>query len=455
MAIHPGIFRQYDIRGIVDNDLTTEAATAIGRAYTTLLRHRGVSGTVAVGRDNRPSGGRLRDALIEGLTSAGASVVDIGVVPTPLLYWSLHHLSVVGGIQITGSHNPPEYNGFKLCVGHDSLHGEGIAGLWQLIERGDFAEGSGSVRSEVVIDRYVDDVVARTGPLKRRLKVIIDCGNGVGALVARRLFDRLGVDASYLFCESDGSFPNHHPDPTVVENLHDIIREVKARRADLGIAFDGDADRLGVVDARGEIIWGDHVLILYARDVLARTGPGQPIIFDVKCSQALPQAIEAAGGQPIMWKTGHSLIKERMKQLKAPLAGEMSGHMFFAEGFYGHDDALYGAARLLRIVAASGKSVEEMLSDVPSFVSTPEIRVDCPDELKFAVVDRAVQYFRARHEVIDVDGVRVLFGDGWGLIRASNTQPVLVTRYEARSEKRLATIQREMEDWLRSQGIEP
>lgn len=455
MAIHPGIFRQYDIRGIVDRDLTTEAATAIGRAYATLLRNRGVSGTIAVGRDNRPSGGRLRDALIEGLTSAGASVVDIGVVPTPLLYWSLHHLSVVGGIQITGSHNPPEYNGFKLCVGHDSLHGEGIAALRQLIERGAFAEGSGSVRSEVVIDRYVDDVVARTGPLKRRLKVIIDCGNGVGALVARRLFDRLGVDASYLFCESDGSFPNHHPDPTVVENLHDIIREVRARRADLGIAFDGDADRLGVVDARGEIIWGDHVLILYARDVLARTGPGQQIIFDVKCSQALPQAIEAAGGQPVMWKTGHSLIKERMKQLKAPLAGEMSGHMFFAEGFYGHDDALYGAARLLRIVAASGKSVEEMLSDVPSFVSTPEIRVDCPDELKFAVVDRAVQYFRARHEVIDVDGVRVLFGDGWGLIRASNTQPVLVTRYEARSEKRLAAIQREMEDWLRSQGIEP
>jgi phosphomannomutase/phosphoglucomutase len=455
MAIHPGIFRQYDIRGIVDRDLTTEAATAIGRAYATLLRNRGVTGTVSVGRDNRPSGGSLRDALIDGLTSAGASVVDIGVVPTPILYWSLHHLSVVGGIQITGSHNPPEYNGFKLCVGHDSLHGDGIDALRQLIDRGDFAEGSGSVRSEVVIDRYVDDVVARTGPLKRRLKVVIDCGNGVGALVARHLFDRLGVDASYLFCESDGSFPNHHPDPTVVENLHDIIREVKARRADLGIAFDGDADRLGLVDARGEIVWGDHILILYARDVLARTGTGQPIIFDVKCSQALPQAIEAAGGQAIMWKTGHSLIKERMKQLKAPLAGEMSGHMFFAEGFYGHDDALYGAARLLRIVAAAGKSVEEMLSDVPSFVSTPEIRVDCPDELKFAVVDRAVRYFRARHEVIDVDGVRVLFGDGWGLIRASNTQPVLVTRYEARSSERLAAIQREMEDWLRSQGIEP
>ena len=455
MAIHPGIFRQYDIRGIVDRDLTTEAATAIGRAFATLLRNRGVTGTVAVGRDNRPSGGMLRDALVEGLTKAGANVVDIGVVPTPLLYWSLHQLAVVGGIQITGSHNPPEYNGFKLCVGHDSLHGEGIEALRLLIDRSDLAKGSGSVRSEVVIERYVDDVVSRTGPLKRRLKVVFDCGNGVGALVARHLFDRLGLDASYLYCESDGSFPNHHPDPTVVENLHDIIREVKARRADLGIAFDGDADRLGVVDARGEIVWGDHILILYARDVLARTGTGQPIIFDVKCSQALPQAIEAAGGQPIMWKTGHSLIKERMKQLKAPLAGEMSGHMFFTEGFYGHDDALYGAARLLRIVAAAGKSVEEMLSDVPRFVSTPEIRVDCPDELKFAVVDRAVQHFRARYDVIDVDGVRVLFGDGWGLIRASNTQPVLVTRYEARSPERLAVIQREMEDWLRSQGIEP
>ena len=420
-----------------------------------LLHERGISGTVAVGRDNRPSGGSLRDALIEGLTSGGLSVTDIGVVPTPLLYWSLHHLDVQGGIQITGSHNPPEYNGFKLCVGHDSLHGDGIDRLRQIIEAGNFAKGAGSVRSERVIDRYVDDVVTRTGPLKRRLKVVIDCGNGVGAVVARELFERLGIDASYLFCESDGTFPNHHPDPTVVENLHDIIREVKARKADLGIAFDGDADRIGVVDASGGIVWGDHILILYARDVLARTGPGQSIIFDVKCSQALPHAIEAAGGKPVMWKTGHSLIKEKMKQLKAPLAGEMSGHMFFSEGFYGHDDALYGAARLLRIVAASGVSVEEMLADVPKFVSTPEIRVDCPDELKFEVVARAVKHFRSRYDVIDVDGVRVLFGDGWGLIRASNTQPVLVTRYEALTKERLAEIQGEMEDWLRSQGITP
>jgi phosphomannomutase/phosphoglucomutase len=455
MGISAGIFRQYDIRGIVGRDLTTEAADAIGQAFATLLSERGVPGAVAVGRDNRPSGEALRDALVGGLNRGGADVVDVGVVPTPLLYWSLHHLSVAGGIQITGSHNPPEYNGFKLCVGHDSLHGDGIAELHRIITGARFRSGSGSSRSESIVDRYIDDVVTRTGPLARRLKVVIDCGNGVGAVVAGRLFGRLGLDVSYLFCESDGTFPNHHPDPTVVENLHDIIREVRAREADLGIAFDGDADRIGVVDGRGEIVWGDHILILYARDVLERTGPGQPVIFDVKCSQALPHAIEAAGGLPVMWKTGHSLIKERMKQLQAPLAGEMSGHMFFAEGFYGHDDALYGAARLLRIVAASGRAVHEMLADVPKFVSTPEIRVDCPDDRKFAVVDEAVRHFRTTHEVIDVDGVRVLFGDGWGLIRASNTQPVLVTRYEARTAARLAEIQRHMEDWLRAQGIAP
>ena len=318
-----------------------------------------------------------------------------------------------------------------------------------------FTRGAGSVRHEAIIDRYVDDVIARTGPLARRLKVVVDCGNGVGALLSKQLFTRLGVDATYLFCESDGTFPNHHPDPTVVENLQDLIREVKARQADIGIAFDGDADRIGVIDDRGGIVWGDHILILYARDVLARTGRGQPIIFDVKCSQALPTAIEAAGGKPVMWKTGHSLIKDKMKQLKAPIAGEMSGHMFFTEGFYGHDDALYGAARLLRIVAAAGKGVDEMLSDVPKFVTTPEIRVECADELKFAIVDRAVQHFRSTHDVIDVDGVRVLFGDGWGLIRASNTQPVLVTRYEARTPERLAVIRGEMEGWLRAQGVTP
>ena len=410
---------------------------------------------MAVGRDNRPSGGALRDALVSGLTESGVDVVDVGVVPTPLLYWTLHHEPVVGGIQITGSHNPPEYNGFKLCVGTDSLHGDEIQHLHALIRGGRLPTGQGTVRSVAVIDRYVDDIVARVGPIARRLRIVVDCGNGVGALVAGQLFGRLAVDASYLFCESDGTFPNHHPDPTVVENLRDLIAAVRDRSADLGIAFDGDADRIGVVDDQGRIVWGDHVLILYARDVLARGGAGQPIIFDVKCSQALPAAVTAAGGVPIMWKTGHSLIKEKMKAMSAPVAGEMSGHMFFSEGFYGHDDALYGAARLLRIVAEAGRPVAALLADVPTFVSTPEIRVECPEDRKFALVDAATAHFRATHEVIDVDGARVLFGDGWGLLRASNTQPVLVMRFEARTPDRLAAIRGEMEGWLLAQGVAP
>jgi phosphomannomutase/phosphoglucomutase len=455
MTIAAGIFRQYDIRGIVDKDLTIEAALGVGRAYAAHVRGLGLSGAVAVGRDNRPSGPKLRDALVEGLTSSGFDVVDIGVVPTPLLYWSLHHVDVIGGIQITGSHNPPEYNGFKLCVGKESLHGHGILALYEIIQKGAFVQGKGSVREEALIDRYVDDIVAKTGRLSRPLNVVFDSGNGAGSLVAEKLYSKLGLTGTYIFCESDGTFPNHHPDPTVVENLHDIIAEVAKQKADLGIAFDGDADRIGVVDAKGGIVWGDHILILYARDVLARTGKGQSVIFDVKCSQALPDAIRAAGGVPVMWKTGHSLIKDKMKETHAPIAGEMSGHMFFGEGFYGHDDALYGGARLLRIVADSGKSVEQLLADVPKFVSTPEIRVECPDDRKFAVVDEAVTHFRGKYDVIDVDGVRVLFGDGWGLIRASNTQPVLVTRYEALTTERLAAIQGEMEGWLRSQGVNP
>ena len=454
MTLHPGIFRQYDIRGIVGQDLDAPTALAIGRGYAALMRERGRTGAIAVGRDNRPSGRDLRDALVEGLSGAGVDVVDIGVVPTPLLYWSLHHLEVAGGIQITGSHNPPEYNGFKLSLGTSTLHGEDIQALYRhAAGRHGPGRRPGSVREAHVIDRYVDDIAGRVGRLSRPLRVVVDCGNGAGALVAPQLFERIGVFMTPLFCESDGTFPNHHPDPTVVENLEDVMAAVRRGRADAGIAFDGDADRLGVIDERGEIVWGDHVLILYARDVLERTGRGQPVIFDVKCSQALPQAITAAGGTPVMWKTGHSLIKDKMRELRAPLAGEMSGHMFFAEGFYGHDDALYGAARLLRIVADAGQGISELLADVPKFVSTPELRVDCPDTRKFEVVAAAAAHFRRTHEVIDVDGARVLFGDGWGLVRASNTQPILVLRFEARSEHRLSEIRETMESWLRTQGV--
>ncbi len=454
MALAAGIFRQYDIRGIVGDDLTAETAAALGGAYAAFLAERGVQGSVAVGRDNRPSGDALRDALVNGLTAAGVSVVDIGIVPTPINYWALHHLDVIGGIQITGSHNPPEYNGFKLSLEKGSMHGEAIQRLYALAQQPSVAAArAGTVQNVNLIDDYIADIVARTGPLARPIRLVYDCGNGAGALVAPQLFAKLGVQARGLFCESDGTFPNHHPDPTVAENLADLIDAVRADGAEIGIAFDGDADRIGVVDGSGTIIWGDRILILYARDVLERTGRGQPIIFDVKCSQSLATAVEHAGGRPVMWKTGHSLIKDKMRELNAPVAGEMSGHMFFSEGFYGHDDALYGAARLLRILADSGRTVQELLADVPDFVSTPELRIEVPEERKFELVERALRHFRERYDVIDVDGVRVLFGDGWGLIRASNTQPILVARYEAASAERLAAIQSEMEGWMREQGI--
>lgn len=457
MAISQSIFRQYDVRGIVGTDLTDEVAYGLGRGYAAYLHTHGITGAVAVGRDNRPSGDALRDALVRGLTECGVNVVDVGVVPTPLLYWTLHHEPVVGGIQITGSHNPPEYNGFKMCVGTGSLHSEEIQVLYRLIVGGVFPSGAGAVRHVPVIDRYVSDIAARVGRITRpdgsTLKVVFDCGNGAAALVAPQLMTALGIDGIGLFTESDGTFPNHHPDPTVPENLEDCIAAVKARGAEIGVAFDGDADRIGVVDRDGRIIWGDHILILYARDVLSRTGAGQPIIFDVKCSQALMDGIEKAGGVPVMWKTGHSLIKDKMKEMHAPIAGEMSGHMFFTESFYGHDDALYAAARLLRIIADSGKRIDELLADVPSFVSTPELRIETDEESKFAIVGRAATHFKATHEVIDVDGVRVLFGDGWGLLRASNTQPVIVARFEASSADRLAEIRGVMEGWLQTQGV--
>jgi phosphomannomutase/phosphoglucomutase len=447
------IFREYDIRGVTGTDLTPEVAYAVGRAYAAFIARKGAEGEIAVGRDNRPSGTALHAELVRGLLESGFDVVDIGVVPTPVSYWAQRNLGSAGGIQITGSHNPPEFNGFKLGLDNHSLHGSDIQEIYELAAAGDFRDGRGTLRQEDVIGRYVADVAERTGRISRPVKCVVDCGNGAGAIVAGRLFEAIGLQPRILFGESDGTFPNHHPDPTVPENLEDLIRAVKEDGAEIGIAFDGDADRIGVVDEDGHIIWGDHILIIYARDVLARTGKGQSIIFDVKCSQALPEEVEKAGGKPLMWKTGHSLIKDKMHEMHAPIAGEMSGHMFFTEGWYGFDDAMYGACRLLRIVADTGLTVKQMMADVPKFVSTPEIRVDCPDEKKFAIVDSAKKHFSAIHRVIDVDGVRVLFGDGWGLIRASNTQPVLVMRFEARTQADLDAIRSEMEAWLAGQGV--
>lgn len=453
MSIPRGIFREYDIRGIAGTDLTHETARLIGLGYAAYLREQGASGTIAVGRDNRPSGTGLRDGLVGGLREAGVNVIDIGVAPTPVTYWAQHNLDVVGGIQITGSHNPAEYNGFKLGLRKNSIYGRQIQQMYELIAAGDFPKGKGALREESVIDRYVEDIVERAGSLDRKLRVVVDCGNGAGALVAPAIMKGLGLDADLLFCESDGTFPNHHPDPTVVENVQDLIKAVKANKADLGIALDGDADRIGVIDDTGEIIWGDYLLILYARDVLERTGRGQSIVFDVKCTQALPEAIEKAGGKPVMSRTGHSLVEEKMHETHAPIGGEMSGHMFFTEGFYGFDDALYGAARLIRIVANSGKSVHELLADVPRFVSTPEIRVHCDDDKKFGIVAEATRHFSSKYETIDIDGVRIQFEHGWGLIRASNTQPVMVMRFEADTAEHLAAIRAEVEGWLAAKGV--
>jgi len=453
MPLSRAIFREYDIRGIAGKDLTEEVASAVAGGFSAFLAEKGVKGAISVGRDNRPSGAGLHKALIGGLLPSGVDVIDIGVVPTPLAYWSQHKLDVIGGIQITGSHNPPEYNGFKLGLQTNSIYGADIQRIYDLAVRGSFPRGKGTLRSEQIIDCYVEDIVQRVGKLPHRLKVVLDCGNGAGSLVVPKLFGQLGVEPHFLFCESDGTFPNHHPDPTVPRNLEHLIATVKKERADIGIAFDGDADRIGVIDGAGEIIWGDYLLIIYARDALERTGKGQSIVFDVKASQALPEAVTKAGGVPVMWKTGHSLIENKMHETHAPVGGEMSGHMFFSEGFYGFDDALYGGARLLHIVAASGKSVSDLLADVPRFVSTPEIRIDCDDDIKFGIVEEAIRHFSARYDVVTVDGARVLFGDGWGLIRASNTQPVIVMRFEARSAERLAAIQNEMEGWLRSKGV--
>jgi len=436
--INPFIFREYDVRGVVDKDLTDDVVRLLGKAFGTYLQRQGGK-KVSVGGDVRLSTERFRQALMEGLTSTGVDVINIGTVPTPVQYFSLFKLNVDGGVMITGSHNPPEFNGFKMAVGQSTIYGEEIQKLREIIESDEFLTGSGQVETVDLIPDYIADIKNRIH-LKGAVKAVIDCGNGAGSLVAEKLMRELGVDAFFLYCEPDGTFPNHHPDPTVEEYIQDLRDQVLKLNADLGVAYDGDADRIGVIDDKGNIVWGDRLLILFARDVL-KEKKGQKIIFEVKCSQALPEAIEAAGGEPIMWKTGHSLLKKKMKETGATIAGEMSGHLFFADRYYGYDDAIYASARLMELISNTGKKISELLADVPQYYSTPEMRVECPsDEEKFKIAQKAAEYFKANYEVIDVDGVRILFGDGWGLVRASNTQPVLVLRFEAKTPERLEEI---------------
>jgi len=451
MNVPRGIFRQYDIRGIVGKQLTPTLAHGLGQALATVgWEQLGRAPELAVGRDNRPSGVDLSEGLVRGIQAAGGTAVDVGEMPTPALYFATHAPGMDGGVQVTGSHNPPEYNGFKMVLGGKSLYGDAIQHLYEVMAHERWRIGNGSATADGgVLSRY-QRAISQRHRLHRSVRVVVDCGNGVASLIAVALLESIGAEVIPLFCDSDGSFPNHHPDPTVVENLRDLQREVRRTGAELGIAFDGDGDRIGAVDEQGDVVFGDQLLVLYGRDMVRRLGPGRAVIFDVKCSEVLPVALRDAGAVPVMWKTGHSLIKARMSELDAPLAGEMSGHMFFGGDWYGFDDALFAAARLLEIVSAGQGGLASLLADLPRTVATPEIRVDCPEDHKFNIVEQAAAHFSARYPVNTLDGVRITFSDGWGLIRASNTQPVLVLRFEASDRGALAAHEAEVRDWLRA-----
>ncbi|MEX2295752.1 MAG: phosphomannomutase/phosphoglucomutase [Gemmatimonadota bacterium] len=459
MSIPAHVFREYDIRGIVGKDFTPELVRSVGQAYGSVLRETlegagkgGRNAVVAVGSDNRPSSPELTNALAGGLEASGVDTRLLGTVPTPTTYWAEKALGTDGVLQVTGSHNPPEWNGIKMTLLGKPFYGKAVQGLRARIVSGQLREGEGRRESVPILDRYREDLVGRF-TLERPVKAAVDCGNGTGSVVAVRLLEEIGVEVLPLYCDSDGTFPNHHPDPTVDANLEELIETVRCEKADLGIAFDGDADRIGVVDGEGRIIRGDVLLLLFGLDLLERRGPGQLLVYDVKCSQLLPEIFEKAGGKAIMWKTGHSLIKEKMRETGAPIGGELSGHICFADDYIGSDDALYAACRLSALLSRATTTLAAMTDAFPKYSSTPELRIEVSEEKKVAIVEKAVAHFRQGHEVVDVDGARILFGDGWGLLRASNTQPVLVARFEARTPERLAQIRGEVEGWLADQGV--
>jgi phosphomannomutase/phosphoglucomutase len=446
MRVNPEIFREYDIRGKVAEDLGVELVEDIGRAYATAVRKKGLK-RVTCGRDGRTHSLWLQQALIRGILSAGCDVVDIGECPTPLLYFSIFHLESHGGVEVTGSHNPSEFNGFKMCIGTSTLYGPEIRALRDTIESGTFSSGRGSAEQYAIAGPYLEYMRGQIR-MRRPLKVVVDAGNGVAGPVALAAFEDLGCEVTPLYCDVDGTFPNHHPDPTVPGNLADLRAKVKEKGADIGIAYDGDGDRLGAVDEKGQILFGDQLLMIFARDIL-KDHPGAAIIGEVKCSHVMYEDIVRNGGRPIMWKTGHSLIKKKMRDEKALLAGEMSGHLFFADRYFGYDDGIYASLRLAEIISSGDRPLYAFLEGVPETFSTAEIRIECPDEKKFAVAEEAGKWFSERFKTIDVDGVRVVFDDGWGLIRASNTQPVLVLRFEASTRERLAEIRGFMEGRLK------
>lgn len=437
------IFREYDIRGLADSELTDDVVYQLGRAFATAMTRESKK-KIAVGYDLRTSSPRLFKALTSGMIEGGMQIFDLGMIPTGLSYFSVSHFGYDGSICITGSHNPPEYNGFKIHLKNRPFYGSEIQGLREIIEKKAFSAGKGSMEKADVIQAYETYVRGLFQP-KRKLRVVLDAGHGMGGMIAPELIKSLGHELVELYTNLDATFPDHHPDPSVPETLHDLQKKVLETKADVGIAFDGDADRIGVVDEKGTIIPGDKILLLYAREILKRK-PGATIIGDVKCSKAIYDDITKHGGKAVMWKTGHSLIKAKMKENKAELAGEMSGHMFFVDRWFGFDDAIYAACRMLEIVENSATPLSKHLEDLPPLISTPEIRVDCPDDIKFKLVREAVEEFKQDYKVIDIDGARIEFEDGWGLVRASNTQPVLVMRFEATSQKRLDEIRKIIEE---------
>ena len=448
---HPTILREYDIRGIVDETLFEADANAIGRSYGSILVREGGK-TVAVGCDGRISSPKLKAALIEGLRSTGLEVRDIGSGPTPMLYFAVYHLDTDGGIQVTGSHNPPNHNGFKMMLGKASFFGERIVELGAAASHGDWVEGSGQVQDVSIFDAYVDRLLSDFGG-EKPVNAVWDAGNGIAGPAMQAIADRLPGKQATLFAEVDGTFPNHHPDPTVPENLQDLIKTVLEGGFDLGIGFDGDADRIGVVDGKGRVIFGDQIIQILAADILKRH-PGAPIIADVKASRVLFDEIARLGGKPIMWKTGHSLIKAKMVEVGAPLSGEMSGHIFYKDGFYGYDDALYVAIRLLDILSRDGRSLSEIRDAMPETYNTPEVRFDCSDEQKFSIIEGVKDALLADGADVNLtDGVRVNTDDGWWLLRASNTQAVLVARAESTSENGLRECKEELAKRLNAAGV--
>ncbi|HEY7956664.1 MAG TPA: phosphomannomutase/phosphoglucomutase [Polyangia bacterium] len=448
--MNPRVFREYDIRGQAERDLDSGFVEDLGRAIGTHLRRAGAR-RITLGRDCRTSSPRLHGALRKGLLSTGIQLIDVGVVATPVLYYSVFHFDADGGVQITGSHNPPEDNGFKVLRGKSTIHGAEIQALRALIDKRDFETGLGTVQSADIEEAYIEMAAKRIKLGPRRFKVVVDAGNGVGG-VCVPLLRKLGFDVTALYCEPDGRFPNHHPDPTIEKNVADLKAKVAEVGAEVGIALDGDADRLGVVDAKGRIVWGDQLMILFARAIL-KEQPGATFVSEVKASKSLYDEIAKAGGKAIMWKVGHSLIKEKMKEEKAVLAGEMSGHIFFAHRYFGYDDAIYSAARLIELLSNDKTTLAEHVDTLPKMHNTPELRHELPDEIKFEVVKRMVERFQKKDhgivEVIDVDGARVVWKDGWALVRASNTQPALVLRFEAESEARLAELRAFVEGELK------